>query len=140
MSADRSVADVTDGAGAKGHRVAAKRVSDPVEREDGHRVLIERLWPRGLARDKVHFDEWLPITAPSEELSDWYEQHSNEWQEFERRYRDELREPSRRADLDALTERARLGSVTLLCVTDRLEHSTADVLRAFLTDLLNAAS
>jgi uncharacterized protein YeaO (DUF488 family) len=101
----------------------------PVQ-SDGKRVLVDRLWPRGLSKEKAHLDEWLKAVAPSDELRRWYGHQSDRFAEFKRRYDAELEEPERAQALRHLREAARSGPVTLLTATKDLEHSEAAVLAA----------
>jgi uncharacterized protein YeaO (DUF488 family) len=106
-------------------RVRARRVYDEPEPSDGRRVLVDRLWPRGLAREAAHIDEWLKAIAPSDELRRWYGHDPAKFDEFRRRYGDELQEPERAGALLHLRELAASGQVTLLTATRDLEHSQA---------------
>ena len=105
--------------------VRARRVYEAPEAADGKRVLVDRLWPRGLAKAAAHLDEWLKAVAPSNELRRWYGHDPAKWEEFRRRYGAELREPERAAALAHLRELAAAGPVTLLTATRDLEHSEA---------------
>lgn len=109
-------------------QVRTRRVYEPAARSDGMRVLVDRLWPRGLSKDKAHVDEWLKAVAPSDELRRWYSHDPGKFAEFEQRYRAELAEPERAEALSHLTDEARSGPVTLLTATRDLEHSQAEVL------------
>jgi uncharacterized protein YeaO (DUF488 family) len=106
-------------------QVRARRVYDLPEPSDGRRVLVDRLWPRGLAKEAAHIDEWLKAVAPSDELRRWYGHDPAKFPEFRRRYGTELREPERRQALLHLRELASSGTVTLLTATRDLEHSQA---------------
>jgi uncharacterized protein YeaO (DUF488 family) len=106
-------------------QVMARRVYDEPQASDGRRVLVDRLWPRGLAKDAAHVDEWLKAIAPSNELRRWYGHDPAKFEEFRRRYGDELREPERAAALLHLRELAASRPVTLLTATKDLEHSQA---------------
>ena len=108
--------------------VRARRVYEPAAQSDGRRVLVDRLWPRGLSKDKAHLDEWLKAVAPSDELRRWYSHQPVRFAEFKRRYEAELKEPERAAALRHLREEARSGPVTLLTATKDLQHSEAEVL------------
>jgi uncharacterized protein YeaO (DUF488 family) len=116
-------------------RVQARRVYDPPEGADGRRVLVDRLWPRGLAREAARLDEWLKTIAPSDELRRWYAHDPERFAEFRRRYAIELEEPERAQALLHLRELAAARSVTLLTATRDLAHSHAldlvERLRAF---------
>ena len=106
-------------------QVRARRVYGAPEASDGRRVLVDRLWPRGLTKDAAHVDEWLKSIAPSDELRRWYGHDPARFEEFRRRYGDELREPERAEALLHLRELAASGTVTLLTATRDLEHSQA---------------
>lgn len=106
-----------------------KRVYEPAAADDGFRVLVERLWPRGLTKSDVAADLWLREIAPSRELREWYGHEPSRWPEFRRRYREELRlHGDELAQLRAGLER---GPVTLLFAARDAEHSSAAVLREF---------
>jgi uncharacterized protein YeaO (DUF488 family) len=105
--------------------VRARRVYEEPEASDGKRVLVDRLWPRGLAKAAAHIDEWLKTVAPSDELRRWYGHDPAKWEEFRHRYGHELRDPERAAALAHLRELAAAGPVTLLTATRDLEHSEA---------------
>jgi uncharacterized protein YeaO (DUF488 family) len=89
-------------------------------------MLVDRLWPRGLSHDRARIDEWARELAPSDELRRWYGHDPARFDEFRRRYLQELRD--RRAALSALRRRARSGRVTLVAAARDLEHSNAAVL------------
>jgi uncharacterized protein YeaO (DUF488 family) len=108
--------------------VRARRVYEEPEPDDGRRVLVDRLWPRGLSKVKASLDEWLKAVAPSDELRRWYGHDPQKFPEFERRYKAELKEPERADALLHLADEARAGPVTLLTATGDLERSQAEVL------------
>lgn len=108
--------------------VRARRVYEPAEPADGRRVLVDRLWPRGLSKGRAHLDEWLKAVAPSDELRRWYGHQPDRFAEFERRYQAELEEPERAEALRHLRDEASSGPVTLLTATKDLGHSEAAVL------------
>lgn len=118
--------------------ITIKRIYDPPEPGDGQRVLVDRLWPRGLSRERAGLEAWLRELAPSDELRRWYGHAPERWEEFARRYQAELRQPERQAALADLTERARRGRLTLLCAARDVEHSNAAVLLDVLGDRLGA--
>ena len=106
--------------------VRIKRVYEPPSRPDGYRVLIDRLWPRGLTKEKASIDEWARDLAPSDELRRWFGHRPELFEEFKRRYTEELRE---HADLiSALRRRARTGTVTIVYAAHDTDHSNAAVL------------
>ena len=108
--------------------VRVKRVYESVSPDDGERVLVDRLWPRGVSKARAHLDEWDKDVAPSDELRRWYGHDPAKFAEFRRRYADELREPARAKALAHLNEAARHGTVTLLTATKDAAHSEAAVL------------
>src|SRR5690606_33134179 len=89
-----------------------KRVYEPPEEDDGYRILVDRLWPRGLSRDRAAVDEWLKEIAPSSELRRWFRHDPAKWPEFQQRYRQELR--AHGDALERIADRAARGPVTLL--------------------------
>jgi uncharacterized protein YeaO (DUF488 family) len=112
--------------------VTARRVYEPAEPSDGRRVLVDRLWPRGLSKDRAHLDEWLKAVAPSDELRRWYGHEPAKFPEFRQRYEAELAEPGPAEALRHLRDEAQSGPVTLLTATKDLEHSEAEVLAQLL--------
>ncbi len=107
--------------------IRLKRAYDPPSPEDGTRVLVERLWPRGLSKERAAVDLWIKEAAPSPELRRWYGHDPQKWPEFERRYREELR--ARDAELERLRTLARKGTVTFVYAARDTERNSAVVLR-----------
>ncbi|QEC47439.1 DUF488 family protein [Baekduia soli] len=106
--------------------IRLKRAYDPAEDADGYRVLIDRLWPRGVSRDRARLDGWEKELAPTTELRQWFGHEPSRFEEFRRRYIDQLREhPSL---LTALRRRARDGTLTLVFAAHDTEHNDAVVL------------
>jgi uncharacterized protein YeaO (DUF488 family) len=95
---------------------------------------VDRLWPRGLSKDKAHLDEWLKAVAPSDELRRWYGHQPARFAEFKSRYEAELAEPERAEALRHLRDEARAGPVTLLTATKDLDLSQAAVLAGLLRE------
>ncbi|WP_346096731.1 DUF488 domain-containing protein [Streptomyces olivaceiscleroticus] len=108
--------------------VRMRRVYDAVDPDDGARVLVDRLWPRGLAKDAARLDEWLKDVAPSNELRKWYGHREEAYEEFAERYRAELADEPGSGALDRLREMAADGPVTLLTATKELDLSHVTVL------------
>jgi uncharacterized protein YeaO (DUF488 family) len=106
--------------------VRLKRVYDPAGPMDGHRVLIDRLWPRGVSRDRAKLDGWERELAPSKELRQWFGHEPERFDEFRRRYIEELN--SQRPRLTSLRRRAREGTLTLVYAAHDTEHNDAVVL------------
>lgn len=111
-------------------RVAIKRVYEEPDREDGMRILVDRLWPRGLSKEKAQVDLWLKDIAPSTELRKWFSHDPGKWTEFQARYHQELK---LKAELLAeLKEKAAKGQVTLLYGAKDEAHNEAVVLKELL--------
>jgi uncharacterized protein YeaO (DUF488 family) len=108
--------------------VRTRRVYDDPSPEDGRRVLVDRIWPRGLAKARAGIDEWAKAVAPSTELRRWYGHDPARFEEFRRRYSAELAEPERQAAVLRLRELARSGPLTLVTATRDIDHSQAAVL------------
>jgi uncharacterized protein YeaO (DUF488 family) len=97
--------------------VRVRRVYDEPEPDDGTRVLVDRVWPRGLTKDKARLDQWCKQIAPSTQLRKWYSHDPERFEEFDRRYREELDDVERAPALEHLRELARSGTLTLLTAT-----------------------
>jgi uncharacterized protein YeaO (DUF488 family) len=108
--------------------VRVRRVYEEPEPEGGTRVLVDRIWPRGLTKDKARLDEWCKQVAPSTELRKWYSHDPERFEEFGRRYRKELKDAERAQALKHLRELAKGGPLTLLTATKQAEISEAAVL------------
>jgi uncharacterized protein YeaO (DUF488 family) len=106
--------------------IRSKRVYDPPSPDDGYRVLVDGLWPRGLSRERAALDVWAHELAPSDELRRWYGHDLERFDEFARRYRTELE--GHRDRLTELRARARSGRVTLVFAARDAAHSNATVL------------
>ena len=106
--------------------LAIKRVYDPPEASDGVRVLVDRLWPRGLAKDKAKVDRWMKELAPSDALRKWFGHDPAKWAEFRKRYAVELRDS--RELIKELAATARRGRVTLVYAARDEQHNNAVVL------------
>jgi uncharacterized protein YeaO (DUF488 family) len=115
-----------------GRDVRYRRIYDDASSEDGLRILVDRVWPRGMRKQDAHIDEWLREVAPSTELRRWYGHDSDRYAEFRRRYLDELREPERQQAVLRLRETAGHNRMTLLTASRDLEHSQAAVLADWL--------
>lgn len=110
--------------------VHVKRIYEAKTDHDGVRVLVDRLWPRGMAKQDAEIDLWLKEIAPSPELRRWFGHAPDRWAEFGRRYREELRRNG--AAVESLREMARRETITLLFAARDSEHNNAVVLRDFL--------
>lgn len=108
-------------------KVRVRRVYDEPEAQDGRRVLVDRIWPRGLAKARAELDDWCKDVAPSTALRKWYGHDPARFDEFSRRYRDELEEPEPAEALQGLRRLAR-DRLTLLTATKDTDISAATVL------------
>ena len=113
--------------------VRVRRIYDDPLPDDGTRVLVDRLWPRGVSKSRAQLDEWCKDIAPSTELRRWYQHDPTLFAEFSRRYVHELREPTPAAALAHLEELAAQRPLTLLTATKNPEISEAAVLCELLT-------
>ena len=118
--------------------IRVRRIHDPPESADGMRVLVDRLWPRGIRKADAALDAWLPELAPSKELRKWYGHDPQRWPLFRERYRGELAE--RPAALDNLLARAGDGALTLLFAARDRERNNAVVLARVLQERLQVQS
>ncbi len=112
--------------------IRVKRTYEPPSRADGRRVLVERLWPRGVRKEALELDEWRKEVAPSAALRRWFGHRTERWDEFRRRYRAEL-DGAPEAWMPLL-EASRRGTLTLLFSARDTEHNAAVALRAYLEE------
>jgi uncharacterized protein YeaO (DUF488 family) len=108
--------------------LAVGRVYDLPEDDRGKRILVDRLWPRGLSKEAAALDGWCKVIAPSDELRRWYGHDPGRFEEFAARYRAELKGPDRAAALEQLVEMSRRETVRLLTATKDLRLSHAPIL------------
>ena len=113
-------------------RIRVRRAYEPPSPDDGARVLVDRIWPRGLRKDAARLDEWAKDVAPSTELRKWYGHDPAKFDEFRRRYTEELSGSAQRKELGKLRALAAAGPVTLLTATRDVEISQAAVLAQIL--------
>jgi uncharacterized protein YeaO (DUF488 family) len=109
-----------------------KRVYEPPSTDDGFRILVERLWPRGVSKSRAQVDLWLKDIAPSPELRTWYGHELAKWEEFKRRYRAELQNNSVVEQLQQLQQDK--ANITFVYAAHDTEHNSALVLKAFLEE------
>jgi uncharacterized protein YeaO (DUF488 family) len=110
--------------------IRLKRAYEEPSQDDGTRILVERLWPRGVSKERAAIDLWPREIAPSAELRKWYGHDPGKWDEFQRRYRAEL---DQKGDLiDDLKERLRQGPVTFVFAAKDEEHNSAVLLKEYL--------
>jgi uncharacterized protein YeaO (DUF488 family) len=111
--------------------IKLKRVYEDPSKEDGTRILVDRLWPRGLTKEKAHVDLWLKEIAPSNELRKWFAHDPAKWPEFKARYKAELKHNA--AQLALLKQAVTRGPATLLYAARDTEHNEAVVLHDLLS-------
>ena len=122
-----------DEAGRSYAVIRIKRVYEPVGQEDGFRILIDRLWPRGLSKERAKVDEWRREISPSDDLRKWFQHDPEKFEEFRRRYREELMD--KLVVLKKIRERARSGNLTILYSAHDEKHNNAVVMKEMLEEL-----
>ena len=110
--------------------IRLKRAYEPPEKHDGTRLLVERLWPRGLTKEKAGIDEWFKEVAPSQELRKWYGHDPEKWEDFRRRYLKELR--GNADEVDRLRARVKEGPVTFVYAAKDEKRNSALLLKEYL--------
>lgn len=118
--------------------IRTKRVYEPPDPSDGLRILVDRLWPRGLAKEKARIDKWRKDLAPSDALRRWFSRDPSRWIEFRRRYRREL--SGQTQEVRGLAEQARRGTITLLFAARDEKRNNALVLKEVLEKHANVAA
>jgi len=113
--------------------IKTKRVYDLPDENDGFRILVDRLWSRGLSKEKALVDLWLKNIAPSDELRRWYGHDPEKWKEFKRRYFEELKQ--KRELVDQIVEKAKKDVVTLLYSTKETKFNNATALKEYIETL-----
>ncbi|KOU11656.1 MULTISPECIES: DUF488 domain-containing protein [Streptomyces] len=113
-------------------RVAYRRIYEEATPQDGKRVLVDRLWPRGMSKERAELDEWLRDVAPSADLRRWYHHDPQRYDEFRRRYYAELEDSDHETALRRLRDLAAHDKVTLLTATKDVDHSEAAALAQWL--------
>lgn len=115
--------------------IKIKRAYDPPSQTDGMRILVERLWPRGMKKEALKLDDWRKDAAPSTELRKWFSHDTAKWSEFQRRYRAELDEHP--GAWQPILEAANTGRVTLLFSSHDGEHNNVVALKRYLEERLD---
>lgn len=113
--------------------IELKRVYEPWAQSDGKRILVDRLWPRGVTKEKAHLDVWLKAIAPSTELRKWFGHDPDKWEEFQQRYRAEL--AAHGTAVSTILDASNEGTVTLVYAAKDEEHNEAVVLKDYLEGL-----
>ena len=109
-----------------------KRVYEDKSNDDGYRVFIDRLWPRGVSKEAAHFDEWMKELAPSTELRKWFDHKPERFAEFSKRYKEELQE--HKEGLDNLRKKAKSEKITLLFAAKNVEMNNAVIIKEVLEE------
>lgn len=120
--------------------VRLQRAYDDPQPDDGHRVLVDRVWPRGRTKAELRLDAWARDLGPSSGLRKWFGHDPARWTEFQARYRSELAEPERAQALDALATIARGGRITIVYGARDREHNQAQVIADEIARRLGKAS
>jgi uncharacterized protein YeaO (DUF488 family) len=120
------------------HEIRTKRVYEAPAADDGRRILVDRLWPRGVSKERARLDGWLRDLAPSTELRLWFGHDPNRWEEFGQRYQEELGTPERRAALETLIRFVAEEPLTLLYAARDTAHNEAQVIAHVLRQRLQA--
>jgi uncharacterized protein YeaO (DUF488 family) len=120
--------------------IKTKRVYEEIDSGDGQRILVDRLWPRGVSKDRSQIDVWLRDLAPSEDLRLWYAHDPQRWPRFQHHYMMELQDPGKTSVLKDLLHRAEKGTVTLIYAAHDTERNNAVVLKNFLEQCLGPGS
>ena len=110
--------------------VKIKRAYEPPSRDDGKRILVDRLWPRGLKKEDAHIDEWIKEIAPSTELRKWFGHDPEKWERFKTRFFSELREKQDLAD--GIVNASRKGTVTFLFGSKEERFNNAAALKEYI--------
>ena len=123
--------ETTAGEKVHGAMIKIKRIYESASPDDGRRIYVDRLWPRGMKKEEVKIDEWLKDISPSDGLRKWFGHDPSKYAEFKRRYTKELKEHSE--ILERIRKEGRKETVTLLFSAKDVEHNNATVLRELLS-------
>jgi len=115
-------------------KIQIKRIYDDPDINDGVRILVDRLWPRGIRKTEAQIDFWLKDIAPSSNLREFFAHDNEKWAEFKQRYIEELK--NKKDLLDVITKEVNKSNITLLYSTKNKEYNNAVVLKEYLTELL----
>jgi uncharacterized protein YeaO (DUF488 family) len=110
--------------------IRIKRVYEPLAASDGYRILVDRIWPRGLSKDAARIDDWLKDLGPSTSLRKWFNHDAKKWKEFKKRYFQELE--SNRGSVEHIAKKARTNTITFVCAAHDVNHSNAVALKQYL--------
>ena len=116
-------------------KIYLKRVYDLASKQDGTRILVERLWPRGIKKEDLKMDHWLKEVAPSTDLRKWFSHDPSKWTRFQEKYIDELNKNPE--NLTTILTALKKGNVTLLYSSKDTEHNNAVCLKKYLEEILS---
>ena len=116
-------------------QINLKRAYEDKSKQDGYRVLVDRLWPRGRSKETLALDQWVRELAPSDKLRKWFDHDTERWEEFRQRYGDELKDEEKQAQMRQLLAEANGRTITLVYGAKDTEHNQAVVLRDVLLHL-----
>lgn len=119
-------------------KIKIKRVYEPASDDDGMRILVDRIWPRGITKSRANLDSWMPDIAPSSDLRRWFNHDPEKWTQFTRRYANQLRK--NKEGIRTLYEKVAKGPVTLLYAAKDEQHNNAAALRRFLVSSKNQSA
>lgn len=114
--------------------IKVKRAYEEAEKKDGYRVLVDRLWPRGLKKEELEFDEWAKELSPSKELRQFFSHDKEKWKEFSSRFKKELKVKEAKEKIYNLAKRAKKKNVTLIYSAKDEEHNNAILLREIIEE------
>lgn len=121
-------------------QIRIKRVYEPAAKDDGFRVLVDRVWPRGISKEEAHLNLWAKNIAPSTKLRQWFGHDPDRWTEFQKRYEEELREADVRDEVKRVIGEGKAHkTITLLYGAKDPEHNQAVVLKALFEKLSSSA-
>ena len=118
--------------------IKTKRIYDTYKKADGYRILVDRLWPRGVKKDEAHIDDWIKTVAPSDSLRKWFAHDPEKWEEFKKNYHAELND--KKALLDNLIAGKGRGNITLVYSAKDDKHNNAVALKEYLERYCNVRS
>ncbi|QNT77525.1 DUF488 domain-containing protein [Entomobacter blattae] len=124
----------------KVHKIQIKRAYEEPAEQDGQRILVDRLWPRGISKEKMQLTEWLKEVAPSNDLRHWFNHDPAKWTEFREKYSEELASPPACEAVEHLLRILAQGTVTLVYGAKDTEHNQAIVLQHYLENLTHSTS
>lgn len=113
--------------------VQLKRIYEDVAKSDGKRILVDRVWPRGVSKEDAHIDEWFKEIGPTKELRQWFDHDADKFEAFEQKYRKELQDGEQKANYDKLKEiQKKNNKITLVYAAKDTKHNQAQVLKEML--------